>query len=358
MNRKVFKTMVTGGLLALTALVGVAWAKDFPQRSQLDASSRREGFGRSSVALLKRMPGRGGEAVAAAVIRQFESASTAITTSGERKREAKRDKIFVHTDAWSLQVVGDGTRVSYRNEMELDRGQANGVPVAQRLSDERLEELGRGFIAGTLQALVKLGPDEALVPLYTERQITGGGPTAEGAQPETELVVANTMVFTRTIDGVPVVGGGSKVAVTFLNNGNAVAFSYDWPEYRKTGRQQKVLGLDEIKRRGKRVLSVDLDAENVKLARFECGLFDPGVRYRDADALVQSACYVQAVRRDIIDPAANRLDPTAGHVLAAVAQAIPAGATVEPDKRWPEAEKLRGRKLVVAPAPPTGPAER
>ena len=137
----------------------------------------------------------------------------------------------------------------------------------------------------------------------------------------------STVVFTRLIDGVPVVGG-------------------------------EVLPVDRIRERGAGVLAFDPNAKDVKVTRFECGLFDPGVRKRDAAALVQSACFVQAERRAIVDEKLNQLDPESGHLVTAFAQAIPAGALIERDDRWPEAAALLRSTLPVEPAPSDGPGPR
>ena len=352
-----FTRLATAGcLLALVALPGAAPAKDYPQRVTADAASRVAGLGRTTLPLLERVAGPGADTVASTVLAKFEQSTNAINTRGTFEREVAANHVTLRTEDWSLQVAADGTRVNYRNIAQLDGALSTARPVAERLDQDSLEALGRRFIGDSLREFIALAPSDEILPLYSEFQIVGGGAVRETQSlPEAEQVVANTVVFTRAIDGVPVVGGGSKIAVTFLNDGTAVAFDFDWPQYRKTERQQEVLPLDEIRGRSSGVLAVDLDARDVTVTRFECGLFDPGVRKRDAAALVQSACFVQADRRDIIDPDLNRRDPESGHIITAIAQAIPAGALIERDDRWPEAAALLGSALPEEPAATDGP---
>ncbi len=356
MKHAYIRLATAGCLLALVALPGAAPAKDYPQRAADDDASRRAGLGRTSVPLLERAAGPGADTVVSTVLAKFERSTRGIHTQGTFERAAAADLITLHTEGWTLQVAADGTRVSYRNIAELDGATAR--PVEERLDQDTLEALGRRFIGDSLREFVTLSSNDEILPLYSEFQIAGGGAVSETQSlPEAEQVVANTVVFTRAIDGVPVVGGGSKIAVTFLNDGTAVAFDFDWPQYRKTDRQQEVLPIGEIRERGSRVLTLGLDAPGVNVTRFECGLFDPGVRKRDAAAPVQSACFVQADRRDIVDPELHRLDPESGHIVTAIAQAIPAGALIERDDRWPEAAALLGSALPQEPAPADGPRE-
>ena len=72
-------------------------------------------------------------------------------------------------------------------------------------------------------------------------------------------VVAARVVFSREIRGVPVVGAGSKVTVTFLNDGAVESFRYDWPIYEQTSRTQQIVSSSEIVRRIQRVAAVGTD---------------------------------------------------------------------------------------------------
>jgi hypothetical protein len=356
-NRTFSNLIAAGCLLALVSLPGTARAKDYPQRSAFDAASRTAGLGATTLPLLERVAGPGADSVASSVLASFEASTNAVRTDGAFEKESDADHVTLHTADWTLQVSGDGTRVNYRNIARLDGALATARPLAERLDQDTLEALGRRFIGDSLRSYIEVAPNEQIVPLYTEFQVVGGGGVRDDL-PQGDQVVANTVVFTRVIDGVPVVGGGSKIALTFLNDGTAVAFDFDWPKYRKTDRRQEILPVDQIRRRGAEVLAFDLNARDVNVSRFECGLFDAGVRKRDAAALVQSACFVQAERRVIVDPAIHQLDAGSGHMVTAFAQAIPAGALIEPDNRWTEATALLHSALPVEPAAIDGPSIR
>ena len=348
---------IWGGVaLAVVAVAASAQAADFAQRRQWADQSARAGLGRSSVPLLRRVPGNGRAAVMDAMLRRFAESRDSITTYGEVEPEEVRDRLAVAANGWFLEVAGDGTNVSYRNYGFLDKRLELARPVSERMKDAQLEELGRRFIAENLEGFIRLGDGEEIVPLFTEFQVGGGGSTEPGARPDPEYVVAGTVVFTRTVDGVPVVGGGSKIAVVFDNEGQPVGFDFDWPVYERTGRAQRTASRAEVQERMDRLAVLDSKAPGFEVQRFECGYFDPGTRRRDREAVVQAACSVQASQRTIVDAREHARDPASGHVLTAISTYIPAGAEVEPDRSWPEAQTL-SRKPVRErePCPGAGP---
>ena len=221
------------------------------------------------------------------------------------------------------------------------------------MKPEELESLGRRFIESELKDVVVVGSGEALMPLFTEYQIAGGGPARDGAPPIEEKVMAATVIFGRTVDGVSVVGPGSKVAVMFANDSQPVGFDYDWPAYQKTGRGQRVLPLPDIRKRANDVGVTKAGALGVQVERVECGYFDGGSRRRDAAAPVQAACVFQYVQRTIVDVDENRKDPASGHLTAAFIEAIPAGDVVERDRGWLQAARVRGEAMNPPGVPPS-----
>jgi len=339
-TRPVFR--VSRWVAAVSLLSGLAWAADFPQRVESAKRSAAQGLGKAEIPLLKRRPGPGMSAVAGVLARKFSQSAAPITTRGRSKTQTHRNRVRIAGDGWALQVYGDGTKARYRNSAYLDRYASHARPVGQRLSESRLEALGRQFIREHLQDAVVLGANEALVPFFTEFQIGGGGPTKAGAPMIEEQVVANTVVFSRAVNGTDVVGPGSKIAITFANDEKAVGFDFDWPAYEPAGKTQRVVPLPEIQKRLQELGSVKTDSPGVKVERFECGYFDAGLTRRDSDTLIQAGCFVHTSARRIVDQAAYSQDPSSGHILAAFVDAIPAGDPVEPDKRWRQAAKLLG----------------
>ncbi|BBA32549.1 hypothetical protein sS8_0584 [Methylocaldum marinum] len=328
----------------LSLISGASYAADYPERIASEERSRRVGVGLDEVSLLSRVQGPGAEKIASELLSRFHSLPSAVHTSDRYRKEANEKQIsLVSDEGWHLQVFADGSSVRYRNYRYLsETGAKLARPVAERFSQEQLEKMGRNFIEENLRDLVALGEDEQLVSFFSRFEVTGGGSTKPGARMDPEMVQASTVVFTRTVGGLPVVGGGSKIAVLFANDGQPVGFDFDWPRYEKTGQAQKVLSLDEIKKRGQEYSPLKADDPAVKEVHFDCGYVDFGARKRDVKAPVQAGCLRQAAKKSIIDREAYARDKNSGHVLSASLDYFPAGATVEPDAVWESARKPEG----------------
>jgi hypothetical protein len=99
------------------------------------------------------------------------------------------------------------------------------------------------------------------------------------------------------VHGIPVVGNGSKVILTFTNDGSLESFRYDWLTYRVVS-SQSLVGAGEILSRVQKVVStragvaapvtgavapssvtapypVEL-TPNTKLKALDCGYYDAG----------------------------------------------------------------------------------
>ena len=347
---------VAASLLAAVLPVP-AWAKDFTQRTAAEKRSAEKGLDRAEVTLLRREPGPGRKDVADKLMARFAKSTDPMATAGSSKRQEKRNRLDVVADRWILTVKADGTQARYRNHAYVESKPDLGKDVSQRFSNEKLEAMGRKFIEANLADLIKLGEKEELVPYFTEFMIAGGGGTAPNDKPQEEKVLASTVVFTRAVDKVNVVGPGSKVAITFANDEKPVAFHYDWPSYKSAGRSQKVAPLDEIKNRRRKVAKLDPDARDVELKRFDCGYYDAGALRRDTKAVIQAGCAMQAVKNQVADEKAHSADPRSGQVTVAAVDVIPAGEKIEPDSGWPQAVKmLGGREAKGKEAPKNPPA--
>jgi hypothetical protein len=231
-----------------------------------------------------------------------------------------------------------------------------------------LEVAGRAYIERHLSRVIEFQPGDRLVPEARFVRFEAG--VATDGSSATMQVVANRIVFTREINGIPVVGAGSKVTITFLNDGSVESFRYDWPRYAKTARTQRLASPQEILRRvqqavggrsaayyGSRTPSsatsggamIDLGG-NRQLERLDCGYYDPGFVNRDVNALVQGGCYYHVLQSQ---------ESNGFVTTAAYAGAVPAAKRPENDARWPEIALLRGRWPYGPPAPPSaGPATK
>jgi len=231
-------------------------------------------------------------------------------------------------------LKGDGSAAKVSNYDYLDKSLR--VLPTDRPQLDILETMGRRFVETELKDFVRLGKDEELVPMKTEYQIDDEG---RGNETLKEELVASTIIFGRRVGGVDVLGAGSKVMVTFANDGIPVAFAYDWPEYRATGQKQDVLDISLIRERASALATMRFGSESVDIRRFECGYVDRGARRARSDlqAPIQAGCWVTYVGSrtapNYVPKAGDH--PSYGIQQTATGDAIPAGKTVEMDYDWP-----------------------
>ncbi|WP_394849649.1 hypothetical protein LZC95_19630 [Pendulispora brunnea] len=341
--------------VAITTLFGaIAMASPSPHSDALAARSLTSGMAVSSVPVLVRDGGPGPDAALRGLLTRLGvSASTQAAQPG-RTRAAGQ--------GWHLDVFADGSAAEFVDEGATTRLRAQGTDPAVAMAPLDLEARARAFIAAHLADVITLGSGESLLVDATSTQQQGGMRADGTALPTT--ILANRIVFRREIDGIPVVGAGSKVIVTFLNDGTVQSFRYDWPRYAKTGSTQDAVPPGDILQRVRHVVgartgsktlaqvevpsvatgttTMDLGSD-VMLQRLECGYYDPGVLVRDARAPIQAGCYYRAL---------HVVAPQGAPMRAGVAGAVPAGAIPEPDPRWPEEALLRGvRSSGPVPAP-------
>jgi hypothetical protein len=360
---------------ASTALVLVALATSAASPARAEVTARAEENARRSLAsalgertlpILSRRSVRAPESTLSALGDSLKKLDQSFSLE-RATREAQRGRLLVATTDWRLTVFGDGSAAEFVNLNASSRAHESRVEPARKMSAEALQAAGRDFITRYLTDTIVLGPTERLEPELTSAR-TEGGVAADGTS-ATSAVVANRVVFTRVIDGIPVVGAGSKVTLTFLNDGSIESFRYDWPQYTATDRMQATADIGEILNRVSRVVGLrvqDLQREGEQstlspeqarrgrtaLRRLACGYYDPGVMARDPDAPIQTGCYYHLVETRGEGDYVTR---------AARSGAVPAGQRVEIDRRWPEAARILGAD--GAPAPdaterPVPPRER
>lgn len=369
MSRK----FIVASLLAAGATFAVpktAVAEDSAFRQELIHRSVRSGLGQASLPLLARQPGSGRQQAAEALKAKLCGGRCDLAPAGA-------EQVRLRGEGWELTVHGDGTSGQYRNLAGMARMQQQGRAPEERLSMGALEKLGRAFVADTLAPVVVLGEGEELVPFKSVYELRGGQDVKGG--PVQREVVGNTLVFTRTLHGVAVVGAGSKVAVTFANDGTPVAFDYDWPRYAPTGGKQVLAPRTTVLQRVQTVAALRSSASgastgsgpfdarapaelldvpaallpDVLLEKLECGYFDAGQRKRDARAVVQAGCFAHLSQQHLVQGASGE-----GFVKGAYAGAIPAGEDVVADSRWGELALLGLANTDAhhepAPASPSG----
>jgi hypothetical protein len=344
------KTLNTGlvvSALGVTAVIlgGPAQADDFPQTTAAAHFSVTHGFRYSSVPLLQRTVAAGSSAVSASLTAKLCAARCAATST-----KSSENALRVSGDHWLLEVRSDGSSAEFQDLEVAGRAHSLAKPPSQKTSAPALEQAGRAFIASKLASVIVLGPEEELVPVRTDYRTEGGQDVLTGAVAST--VVANRIVFGRTLRGVPVVGGGSRVVVTFANDGSVESFQYDWPTY-QTSDARAILSTGQILRRVQEVIAARTGApapafqavvpadtaasysvaltSDTTLQKLECGYYDPGVAARVAGVPVQPGCVYHAV-------AQGQNGARQGY-----GGAVPAGAQIEPDAKWAEAQRAHFR---------------
>jgi hypothetical protein len=321
------------------AMIQYVNAEDFPQTKNRQQLSVTQGFNRSALEVLQRNSAKDPHDVSADLLerlgapREYQS-----TPVGSRLRITGAD--------WSLEVAGDGSAAEYQNLAVAAQAHSLARPLSARVTAAELEQKGRTFIGANLASEVVLGPDEELVALRADYRTEGGLDLSTGVI--TQAIVASRIVFGRTVHGIPVVGNGSKIILTFTNDGSLESFRYDWPAYRVVS-SQSLVDAGEILSRVQKVVSTrngvvapiagavaprDANAAypveltpNTKLKALDCGYYDAGSWARQAQS-VQPGCTYLAVSQD--------LDGS----RAGYSGAVPAGAQFALDAAWRETRLL------------------
>jgi hypothetical protein len=325
--------MLKSGIVALMAVVSVAaHAEDSKQRAAFARESSGKALNGRSVEVLRRVPGPGNRPVAERMLAMLEAAGHT-SSAGAGPLVDSGGRVLVHAGGWALEAQGEGTRVRFQ---KMDH-QGRRVSAQERPTMEQLQGPGEAFISNQLSGVVTLGKGETLVPFKT-RYLKQGSASPDGETVET--VTAATIVFARAIDGVPVLGDGSKAAVTFDMDGQVIGFDVDWAKLQRSGTVQATVDSVEVGRRHKqlRVLGGRGDRTST-IRRMECGYYDAGYMASRAGTLVQPAC----VYEEVEETSALGLEGQ-GKLRSAEVTAVPIGKTFVADEGLPEALKLQSNK--------------
>ena len=311
-------------LTVVLAVSGAARAADRPERRAIDEASRREGVGRSSVSLAARSPRAGAGPLAASLASRL-----GVRPASVRNESAGPGEVRVQGAEWHLRLQTDGSV----GELVRNRS-SRPISATDRLGDDVLVARAKVFVDATLATPLAIQPQD-IYPLKTSHQIRRAVSKSGAAAPE--RVVSSAVVFGRKLDGLPVLGPGSKIVVDLSTDGEVIGCRYDWSRLALKNERQAIASVDTVLRRG---------TEHTRLrglrtqdyARMECGYYDAGIDATDSGAALQAACMMQEVRRD-----------ASGTI--AVEEVVPAGIDVRPDGGWPLAERLVGAPLRVGRAP-------
>ncbi|MFP6663905.1 MAG: hypothetical protein VCC00_06890 [Deltaproteobacteria bacterium] len=228
-----------------------------------------------------------------------------------------------------FEVYRDASKVRFRAGTDLVEQMAS----PDRASLNELEARGRQVLGTELRAIVPTtGGDQpvflgARYMTETETEIQTGVTSSR--------VVANIAIFGREINGIPVVGPGSKVALFFSGTGALVGFDVDWPPYKVLRKRQATLKIDEVRQRFAEFARAEVpllqSSSNLNLTRFECGYVDLGHRKRKGQK-IQAGCVAQVDGRS-----------ADGRFRIAYSEVLPIGARVQRDRNWPSTFEINGR---------------
>jgi hypothetical protein len=342
MKNKTLSFAASAVLAASVMIAGTARAEELPQTKTQQQFSVTQGFSQSSVAVLHRAGTLDQSKVSSALIEKLRP--------GSAYQSAQRGTALrIIGKQWSLEVASDGAAAEYQDQAVAARAHSLGKPLSEKMSASELEQKGRAFIASKLGSEIVLGAQEELVAVRADYRTEGEQNLATGEIKH--AVVAGRIVFGRTLGGVPVVGNGSKVILTFTNDGSLESFRYDWPKY-QAGTSQKVVDAGEILSRVQKVIGVrngvtaptsgvsvpSSEGEaypvvltpNTQLQAMECGYYDAG-SFAGHTQSVQPGCTYLTVSQD------------KDGMRQGYAGAVPAGTQFESDAAWLETQIL-GRK--------------
>jgi hypothetical protein len=334
-NISVYLSMFVSSAMMLAAM---APAQDLPQFTAMKQASLATGFGTSTLPVLRRNSSTSQADVTSALRAAVCADCSSLTAKQDGNLQSSSER-------FNVTVSSDGTAADFRDLAVAARSHSQAKPLEQKMSAAVLEKAGLAYITAKLGASIVLGQNEELVPLLTDYRVEGAQDLSTGVV--TRSVAANRIVFGRKLNGVPVVGNGSRVVITFANDGSVESFHYDWPNYASTGSQSMVTSSALLGRIQQAVgarsgvppeltaaIPEQKDAVGhvalnraTQLESMQCGYYDAG-----ADAgltSVQPGCVYHAVYES---PSGMRVG---------YAGAVPGGEQFASDARWVETQILK-----------------
>ncbi len=240
-------------------------------------------------------------------------------------QEENSETIQAWGDGWNLSVSSDGTIVNFYNWKKRENSTERGI-IHSKINVKQLEKLGRNFIKNNISDYLKLAKNEKLVAFKSSYEIDGQADAFE--QNFVESVEANTIVFSRKVNGIDVLGAGSKVAIIFNYNQEPIGFRINWPTYKRSDIQFNIVSNREIAERASSYNSALTTGTISRIKRFECGYFDNGKVSAKGLSLIQPACVVFYSQEGDMGK-------------SAYIDAIPAALKPQSDPDWLQSEILK-----------------
>lgn len=313
--------LTLGGLTAavLLSLAGTASSLEVsPDLQALRAESAQDALGGRELPVLRRISGPGNEQGLERTIEVLRAVGFSDTLTPDPVRDG--DSLFVRTSAWVLQVTGEGNRVRFGSSKDGLRRSPDGLPYSEVFG------IAEDALRNELSPLVPLRDNEALVPIgrYDVKVST----SAPDGTRVTKEILESVAHFGRSVEGVMVVGPGSRAMVTLDNDGRVTGFDLDWSEYEPTEILQPTLSIEDIDARLIVLEKAGVLTPYREQSYVACGYYDPGTAGAPFTQLIQPGCAYRFVIMSDGEPSGT-LD-----------LGIPAGEMFVGDAGWPESVVL------------------
>ncbi|MBN1612366.1 MAG: hypothetical protein JW940_37390 [Polyangiaceae bacterium] len=309
--------MLAAVVLAFVSVPSLTFAEGAPQRDSVRASSEQAGLGRSALPLLKRRAGPGNESRLQAWQDGLDGFAH---LSGKAQQRAGDDWISIASDTgWFLSVAARGDHFDYLNDALANASvwdEAPPTPLDALIS--QAADVAEGPVAG----LLGYSPREKLVPFQVSREMLGL--RGNDGKLLAETVAVNILEYIRLIDGVPVLGRGSRVRIGVSPQGELVSVDVTWSRLDVVkGSQREVVSVGALLERQAQLAAAHGIPATATRTKFECGYLDNG-----QSSVVQPGCQ-----------AAFKYENNGATVVSEVW--VPAMRTPVSDATWPELARMR-----------------
>lgn len=290
------KKVLTNVALATSILVfpRVADAKDFAARIQLREQSAVNGVGKRTSQLLRRTKSGHKDLAISRTLNALEQGGVLSDSKVDRTEKGYLKTTYIGGN-WHVSIYGDGEKIKFRKgrmsaaAKEGDEERAIRMLIDDRKTNEELEVLGRRVIERVISKVVSFSKSDVIVPSHTLHLVEGS--KSKNGSSTKELVSGSTIVFSRRINDINVVGSGSKIAVMFDNSGNLEGFDVQWSSFEPLSSKIDNVSGDMQRERINALLSKHKG--EVKIDSVECGYVDFGFmrRIKVSDRM-QTGCQV------------------------------------------------------------------
>ncbi len=298
-------------LVALSAA-----ARDLPYQTTVAAQSATAGVMQKGQKILNRLPGPGLNVAFERALGQVLQLPAVRMLGGAYDLVQRGSVSLAKSPTWSLEVRGDGDWIRFRHSTYITSPQNPPRQLSMAMSDADVESVARKIVTTDLAPLVTLAAGETLQPWSAANFISVVGEVKTGKVDR--AIYSTRIVLTRVINGVPVLGAGSKVAVEVANDGTLVGFDIDWSQLVASTTTTSLLNVEGIRQRAQQLSFSSLGSTPLEVG-FECGYYDTGAWF-GRSSQIQPGCIVvyeesSSLHRQI---------------------AVPAGYTVIQDATWAE----------------------